>query len=162
MFRNRSYTFLSAVGATCSALLLTVPAGAGFNGIEISNDPEGSERGGHTVQENIPPKPPVGGEVPDPPNLPFGLSDWRPGDPLSGGWSDGDEWTNLFPPPMLIDLPLGPPSGPIDGQVGPDLSVGLPSTTTFGTTGAVSPIPAPGALSLLGLGALALLGRRRR
>jgi uncharacterized protein (TIGR03382 family) len=62
----------------------------------------------------------------------------------------------------MIDLPLVPPRGSFDAPAGADLSVGLPYQPAFDAPGAASPIPGPGALSLLGLGSLALLGRRRR
>jgi uncharacterized protein (TIGR03382 family) len=163
MFRNQPYSFLSAVGAVFGLLLLAAPAGAGLTGIEISSEPPGSERDGHTVQENIPPKPPIGKENPPPPRAPWGLFDLGGENPSNGdGWSSGDEWFNLLPPPMLRNLPLSPPSGQFGGPVGPHLILDLPNQPHATTPGALRPIPAPGVLGLLGLGGLAWLGRRRR
>jgi MYXO-CTERM domain-containing protein len=154
MFRNQSYAFLSAVGVIFGALLLAAPAGAGFNDTQISNDPQGSERGGHTVQENTPPKPPIGGEVPDPPSPPLGFTDWGEEDPFnSDGWSSENPWLDLLPPP---------PPRRLGDFVGPHLSAGLAQQPGTAAHGAMSPIPAPGGLGLLGLAALASIGRRRR
>jgi uncharacterized protein (TIGR03382 family) len=164
MFRYKPYAFLSAVGSILGALLLAAPAGAGWGDIGITNNPDGDSlsRGGHTVQENIPPKPPVDVEDPDPPNAPAGPVDWISLQPPEGfdPWRIDADLTGLIFLPTLPDRP----TAPIDliGRVGPDLTVALPQYAQATGPLRMNPIPAPGALTLLGLGALAMLGRRRR
>lgn len=165
MLRYKTYTFLSAVGTILGALLLAAPAGAGWEDTDIVLRPGGGQlsRDGHTVQEDIPPKPPVGVEDPNPPDAPAsppGWVGWDPPEDVDTWWID-DDLTSLVFLPVFPDLPAAAPSG-LTGRVGPDLTGDLFQQPNATEPLRMSPIPAPGALTLLGLGALAMLGRRRR
>lgn len=165
MLRYKPHSFLSAVGTILGALLLAAPAGAGWEDTDILlSFGEGEDsRNGHTVQENIPPKPPVGIQDPDPPNAPASPPDWTGWEPPEDfdSWQIDDDLISLIFLPMLPDSPPAAPIGLI-GRVGPDLTGALFQQPIVTEPLRMSAIPAPGALTLLGLGALAMLGRRRR
>ena len=150
---------LSVVGAVFATLLLATPAWAspGGDGI-LLGEPE-SSRGGHTVQENVwDPKPPSGGENIDPPDPPDPPPGWILLEPPvgSGGWQIEGQLTAPIDPPLL------PTWGPFRPHDLPNPLAALPEHGQMAFSVPISPIPAPGAAALLGMGMLALLGRRRR
>jgi uncharacterized protein (TIGR03382 family) len=153
---------LSVVGAVLATLLLATPSWAspGGDGPTLG-EPEFS-RGGHTVQENIwDPKPPSGSEnldPPDPPDPPAPPPGWILIDPPLG--SDGWELEGQLMGP--IDLPMLPTWGPFRPHDLPNPLAAVPQQGQMTFSAPISPIPAPGAAALLGMGVLALMGRRRR